>query len=184
MNAGELRKGKYLEIDNNVFYVVDYMQTKQARGASIIKTKLKNVETGNVMEKKFNATEKVNIINLDRRQMQYLYNDSENFYFMDLETYEQMSVNKIIVDDVKYYLKDETVVEMHFNKNKILAVIPPLFINLKVTVCELGLQGDSSRAGTKPAQVETGLELKVPLFVERGDTIKVDTRTGEYVERV
>jgi elongation factor P len=184
MQAGDIKKGKTFELEGAVYTVVDFQQVKQARSASFIRTKIKNVETGNVMEKKFNPTDKLTEAIIERRDMQYLYSDDNFYYFMDVETFEQNPVEYETVKEALKYIIEENVVEIHSYKGKIIAVETPMFVELNITKCDPWLQGDSSRAGNKPATVETGLELRVPIFVANGDRIKIDTRTGEYVERV
>lgn len=184
MQAGDIRKGTKFELEGAIYKVVDFQQVKQARSASFIRTKIKNIETGAVKEHKFNPTDKVDAIEIEQVEMQYLYTDGELYYFMNMETFEQIPVNLSSVEDALNFIKEEDIVTMQFYKNRIIGVEPALFVELKITKSDPGLQGDSSRAGTKPATLETGLEIKVPLFVNEGDTVKIDTRTSEYVERI
>lgn len=184
MQAGDIRKGTKFEMEGAIYNVVDFQQVKQARSASFIRTKIKNIETGNVIEKKFNPTDKLNDIKIEQVEMQYLYSDGELYYFMNTETFEQKPVDYETVKEVLKFIIEEMIVTIHLYKDRVIDIEPPLFVELDITHSEPGIQGDSTRAGTKPAVLQTGLEIRVPLFVNQGDKIKVDTRTGEYVERV
>ncbi|MBE5821272.1 MAG: elongation factor P [Clostridiales bacterium] len=184
VSAGDFRNGVTFEMEGNVFKVVEFQHVKPGKGAAFVRTKLKNVITGAVLEKTFNPTDKMPKAQIERQDMQYLYNDGDLYYFMDVDTYEQMPLNKELLADTLIYLKDNTMVKVLSYKGNVFGVEPPLFVELEVTYTEPGFKGDSSTGATKPATVETGANFNVPLFVNIGDVIRVDTRTGEYMERV
>jgi elongation factor P len=184
MMSGDLKVGSTIVIDGKIFTVVEAQHRSQPRLAAFIKAKLKNIETGQVMEQRFSTTEYLEDASIERKEMQYLYNDGELYYFMDTETYEQIALNQKDVEEALPYMKESMTVTINSSLGRVISVNPPLFVELLITECEPGVQGDSSKAGTKPAVLETGLNIRVPLFVNNGETIKVDTRTGEYVERV
>ncbi|MFW6026677.1 MAG: elongation factor P [Candidatus Woesearchaeota archaeon] len=184
MLASNIKKGMLFSLDDRLYKVLDFQLSKKGRGASIMKTKLKDVENGHIIEKKFNPDTNLNRVNLTRRQMQYLYKDNDLYYFMDTETFEQIPIMKEIVSDTLNYIKEQDEVNIVYWENKIIDIEPPLFVELEVTKCDPGIQGDSSRAGDKDAVLETGLDVRVPLFVNKGDIVKIDTRDGSYVERV
>ncbi|KHO62373.1 MULTISPECIES: elongation factor P [Thermoanaerobacter] len=182
--AGDFRKGVTIEVDGQVFTVVDFMHVKPGKGAAFVRTKLKNVMTGAVIEKTFSPTEKFEEAVIERREMQYLYNDGELYYFMDTETYEQIPLNYDKVEDAIKYIKENMIVTVKFYKGEAFSVEPPTFVELEVVETEPGFRGDTATGGSKPATVETGAVIQVPLFINVGDKIKIDTRTGEYLERV
>ncbi|HHW56700.1 MAG TPA: elongation factor P [Clostridia bacterium] len=182
--AGDFRKGVTIEVDGQVFTVVDFMHVKPGKGAAFVRTKLKNVMTGAVIERTFSPTEKFEEAVIERREMQYLYNDGELYYFMDTETYEQIPLNYDKVEDAIKYIKENMIVTVKFYKGEAFSVEPPTFVELEVVETEPGFKGDTATGGSKPATVETGAVIQVPLFVNVGDKIRIDTRTGEYLERV
>ncbi len=184
ISAGEFRNGVTFEMDSQVYKIVEFQHVKPGKGAAFVRTKLKNVMTGAALEKTFNPTEKVQEAQIDRKDMQYLYNDGEMYYFMDNATYEQLPLNKEELSDTLYYLTDNMVVKVVSYKGKVFGVEPPIFVELEVTYTEPGFKGDTSTGATKPATTETGLVINVPLFVEIGNKIRIDTRTGQYMERV
>lgn len=184
MVAGDFRKGVTIEIDGKVFVVVDFQHVKPGKGAAFVRTKLKNVMTGQVLEQTFNPTDKYPDARIDRKEMQYLYNSDGIYYFMDMETYEQLELNYDLVEDAMQFVKEEMTVTIQLYKDKAFSVVPPNFVELEVASTEPGIQGDTSKAGNKPATLETGYNIQVPLFVNTGDKIRVDTRTGTYMERV
>ena len=184
ISAGDFRNGVTFEMDSQVYRVVEFQHVKPGKGAAFVRTKLKNVMTGSVLEKTFNPTEKVQEAQIDRKDMQYLYNDGDMYYFMDNETYEQLPLSKDELGDTLKYLLDNMVVKVLSYKGKVFGVEPPLFVELEITYTEPGFKGDTSTGATKPATTQTGYVLNVPLFVEIGDKIRIDTRTGEYMERV
>lgn len=184
ISAGEFRNGVTFELDGSVFKVVEFQHVKPGKGAAFVRTKLKNVITGAVLEKTFNPTDKMPKAQVEVQEMQYLYKDENLYYFMDTETYEQLPINEELLTDALDYLKDNTMVKVLSFKGSIFGVEPPNFVELEVTYTEPGFKGDSSTGATKPATVETGAVFNVPLFINIGDVIRIDTRTGEYMERV
>lgn len=181
--AGDFRKGITLEMDNQVYTVVDFQHVKPGKGAAFVRTKLKNIMTGGVIEKTFSPTERIPRAHVDRKEMQYLYNDGNLYYFMDTETYEQIPLNKDQVEDAIKFVKEEMFVTIKFFKGEAFSVEPPNFVELEVTHTEPGFKGDTATGATKPATLETGAVVQVPLFINTGDKIRVDTRTEEYMER-
>ncbi len=184
ISAGEFRKGLTVEIDGQVWLIVDFQHVKPGKGAAFVRTKLKNVMAGNVLERSFNPTEKFPRAMIERKEMQYLYEDSGIYYFMDNETYEQLPLNHDQCEDALKYVKEEMVVTVMSYKGVVFAVEPPNFVNLKIVDTEPGFRGDTATAGNKPATLETGLKVMVPLFINNGETIRIDTRTDTYIERV
>ena len=182
--AGDLRNGTTFELDNQVFRVVEFQHVKPGKGAAFVRTKIKNVITGAVLERTFNPSEKLQGAEIEKREMQYLYEDREIYYFMDNETYEQTPLNKEQLGDSLKYIKENMTVKMLSFKGKVFAVEPPMFVELEVTYTEPGFSGNTTTTSGKPAKLENGLEISVPLFVEIGDILRIDTRTGEYMERV
>ncbi|SNX55356.1 elongation factor P [Thermoanaerobacterium sp. RBIITD] len=184
VSAGEFRKGMTIDIDGQVFTVVDFQHVKPGKGAAFVRTRLKNVITGAVVERTFNPTEKVEEAVIERKDMQYLYNDGNLYYFMDTETFEQIPLNYEKVEDAMKFLKENMTATIKFYKGEAFSVEPPTFVELEVVETEPGFKGDTATGGSKPAKVETGAIIQVPLFVNQGDIIKIDTRTSEYLERV
>lgn len=183
ISAGEFRKGITVEMDNSVYTIVDFQHVKPGKGAAFVRTKLKNIMTGGVLEKTFNPSEKLPRAHVETKEMQYLYNDGSLYYFMDTETYEQIPLNESQVEEAIRYVKENMNVTIKFFKDAAFSVEPPNFVELEVTHTEPGHKGDTATGGTKPATLETGAVLQVPLFVNTGDKIRVDTRTDEYMER-
>lgn len=184
ISAGELRKGTTFELDGQVFTVADFMHVKPGKGAAFVRVTMKNVISGGVTVRTFNPTEKLQEAVIERKEMQYLYNDGELYYFMDQETYEQIPLNHDIVADAIKYLKENMTATIKFHKEKAFSVEAPNFVELKIISTEPGAKGNTATNVLKPATVETGTVVSVPLFVNEGDTIRIDTRTGEYMERV
>ena len=183
--AGDFRNGTTFEMDGNVYRVVEFQHVKPGKGSAFVRTKLKNVITGAVIEKTFNPSEKYPGAEIEKKDMQYLYNDENLYYFMDNETYEQIPLNKEQIGDALKFIKENMNVKMLSYKGNIFAVEPPMFVELEVTYTEPGFAGNTAGAGqTKPAELETGYTINVPLFVNTDDVIRIDTRTGEYMERV
>ena len=182
--AGDLRNGTTFELDNNVFRVVEFQHVKPGKGAAFVRVKMKNVITGAVLERTFNPSEKLQGAEIEKKDMQYLYNDGELYYFMDNNTYDQMPLNEEQIGDALKYIKENMNVSMLAFKGKVFAVEPPMFVELEVTYTEPGFSGNTTTTSGKPATLENGLEISVPLFVEIGDKIRIDTRTGEYMERI
>lgn len=183
ISAGEFRKGITIEIDGQVWMVVDFQHVKPGKGAAFVRTKIKNVITGSVLEKTFNPTEKFPKAMVEKKEMQYLYSDGELYHFMDTETFEQLPLNEDKVGDALKYIIENMNVSIKFFKGEAFSVEPPNFVELTVTETEPGFKGDTATAGNKPAILETGAKIMVPLFVSEGERIRVDTRTGEYMER-
>ena len=182
--AGDFRNGVTFEMDGNVMQVIEFQHVKPGKGAAFVRTKLRNVITGAVVEKTFNPSDKYPPAYVERKEMQYLYSDGDLYYFMDMETYDQLPINKGILTDNFKFVKENDMVKVVSYKGNVFAVEPPMFVQLEVTETEPGFKGDTATGASKPATLETGAEVKVPLFVDIGDVIKIDTRTGEYLERV
>ncbi|WP_454141464.1 elongation factor P [Microbacterium lacticum] len=183
-STADIRNGVVLSIDGQLWSVVEFQHVKPGKGGAFVRTKLKNVLTGKVVDRTFNAGAKVEIENVDRRDFTYLYNDGDSFVFMDVDNYDQLSVGAATVGDAANFLLENQQVQIALNNGNPLYVEMPASVVLEITYTEPGLQGDRSSAGTKPATVETGYEIQVPLFVEQGTKVKVDTRTGDYLGRV
>lgn len=184
ISAGDFRNGLTIDIDGNVVQVIEFQHVKPGKGSPFVRTKLKNVMTGSVVEKTFRPTEKFPQAHIDRVDMQYLYNDGSLFYFMDMETYEQLAVNEETVGSSLEFVKENEIVKICSYKGNVFSVEPPLFVELAVTDTEPGFAGNTAQGATKPAVVETGASISVPLFINIGDVVKIDTRTGEYLNRV
>lgn len=184
ISAGDFRNGVTLEIDGNVVQILEFQHVKPGKGAAFVRTKLKNVITGAVIEKTFNPSEKYPGAEIEKRDMQYLYQDGDLYYFMDNNTYEQIPLNEEQIGDALKYMKENMDMKILSYKGKVFAVEPPMFVELEVTYTEPGFSGNTTTTSGKPAKLENGLEISVPLFVEIGDKIRIDTRTGEYMERV
>ena len=184
ISAGDFRNGITVEIEGNVFQIVEFQHVKPGKGAAFVRTKLKNIKNGGVVEKTFRPTEKFPQARIDRKDMQYLYADGDMFNFMDTENYEQIALNADEVGDALKFVKENEMVKVCSHNGSVFAIEPPLFVELEVTETEPGFKGDTATGANKPATVETGATVNVPLFVEIGDKIKIDTRTGEYLSRV
>ncbi len=182
--AGDLRNGTTFEIEGNVFKVVEFQHVKPGKGAAFVRVKMKNVITGAVLERTFNPSEKLQGAEIEKRDMQYLYSDADLYYFMDNETYEQIPLNVDQIGDALKYIKENMNVTMLAFKGKVFNVEPPMFVELEVTYTEPGFSGNTTTTSGKPATLENGLEISVPLFVNIGDVIRIDTRTGLYMERL
>ena len=183
-SAGDFRNGTTSEMEGNVYRIVEFQHVKPGKGAAFVRTKLKNVITGAVLEKTFNPGDKFPAAEIENKEMQYLYNDGDLYYFMDNETYDQIPLNKEQLGDCLKYLKENMQVKILSYKGKVFAVEPPIFVELEVTYTEPGFAGNTTTTSGKPATVETGLELQVPMFVNIGVIIRVDTRTCQYMERI
>ena len=183
MEAGEFRNGVTFELDGNVLQVIEFQHVKPGKGAAFVRTKMKNVITGAVTERSFNPTDKVEEAFVERRDMQYLYNDGDLYYFMDTETYEQEPVSKETLGDDFRFVKEEMMCKILSYKGKVFAVEPPMFVELEITETDPGFKGNTATNTLKPAIVETGAEVKVPRFIDQGEKIKIETRTGEYLAR-
>ena len=184
ISAGDFRNGVTIEVDGNIFQIIEFHHVKPGKGAAFVRTKLKNIINGGVVEKTFRPTEKFPQARIDRKDMQYLYADGDLFTFMDTETYDQISLNRDTVGDALKFVKENEVCKVCSHNGSVFAVEPPLFVELEITDTEPGFKGDTATGASKPATVETGALVYVPLFVNQGDKIKIDTRTGEYLSRV
>ncbi len=184
ISAGDFRNGLTVEMDNGIFQIIEFQHVKPGKGAAFVRTKLKNIINGGVVEKSFRPTEKFPQARIDRKDMQYLYSDGDLFNFMDVESYEQIALNSETIGDALKFVKENEMVKICSHNGNVFAVEPPLFVELEITETEPGFKGDTATGATKPAVVETGATVYVPLFVELGDKIKIDTRTGEYLSRV
>ena len=184
MTAGEFRNGVTFEMDGQVQQVIEFQHVKPGKGAAFVRVKMKNVVTGAVTETSFNPTAKFEEAFVERREMQYLYNDGDLYYFMNTENYDQIALNNETIGDALKFVKENEMVKVCSHNGNVFAVEAPLFVELEVTETEPGFKGDTATGATKPATVETGAVVYVPLFVETGDKLKIDTRTGEYLSRV
>lgn len=184
ISAGDFRNGVTLEIEGNIYQIIEFQHVKPGKGAAFVRTKLKNIISGGVVEKTFRPTEKFPQARIDRVDMQYLYSDGDLYHFMNVETYDQIALNEEAIGDALKFVKENEMVKVCSHNGNVFAVEPPLFVELEVTDTEPGFKGDTATGATKPATVETGAVVYVPLFVETGDRLKIDTRTGEYLSRV
>ena len=182
--AGDFRNGVTIEFEGNIYQIIEFQHVKPGKGAAFVRTKLKNIKNGGVVEKTFRPTEKCPKAHIDRKEMQYLYKDGDLYNFMDTETYDQIALNADTIGDALKFVKENEMVKINSHNGDVFAVEPPLFVELEITECEPGVKGDTATGATKPCTVETGAILYVPLFVNQGDVIKIDTRTGEYLSRV
>ena len=183
ITAGDFRNGKTFEMDGKIFQVVEFQHVKPGKGAAFVRTKIKNVMTGAVIEHTFNPTDKMPKAIIETKEMQYVYNDGDLYYFMDVESYEQLPLSKDQVEDAIPYVKEGTNVTVRFFKGSAFSVEAPNFVVLEVANTEPGFAGDTASNTYKPATLETGFTLQVPLFINTGDKIQIDTRTGEYLKR-
>ena len=184
ISAGDFRNGVTIELDNNIYQIIEFQHVKPGKGAAFVRTKLKNIKSGGVVEKTFRPTEKCPQARIDRKDMQYLYSDGDLFHFMDVENYEQIALNAESIGDALMFVKENEMCKVCSHNGNVFAVEPPLFVELEITDTEPGFKGDTATGASKPAVVETGATVNVPLFVNQGDKIKIDTRTGEYLSRV
>lgn len=183
ISAGDFRNGITFEMDGNVVQVIEFQHVKPGKGAAFVRTKYKNVITGAVVERSFNPTDKYPTAYIERKDMQYLYSDGDLYYFMDMETYEQQPIDKSKLGPAFQFVKENMEVKVLSYKGNVFGVEPPNFVELEVTETDPGFKGDTATNATKPATLETSAEIKVPLFINQGDMIRIDTRTGEYMER-
>lgn len=184
VSAGDFRNGITVEMEGNVYQIIEFQHVKPGKGAAFVRTKLKNIIGGGVIEKSFRPTEKFPQARIDRKDMQYLYSDGDLFHFMDTESYDQIALNADAVGDSLKFVKENEMVKICSYNGNVFAIEPPLFVELQITETEPGFKGDTATGATKPAIVETGAKVMVPLFVDNGEVIKIDTRTGEYLSRV
>ena len=183
VTAGDFRNGVTFEMDGKVYQIIEFQHVKPGKGAAFVRTKIRNVIEGSVVEKTFNPTDKYPTAFVERKEMEYSYNDGDLYYFMDLETYEMEPINKGELSDNFKFVKENMVCKVLSYKGKVFGVEPPNFVELEVTQTEPGVKGDTATNATKPATVETGAEIRVPLFINEGDMIRIDIRDGSYMER-
>jgi len=181
--AGDFRNGVTFEMDGQVFQVIEFQHVKPGKGAAFVRTKYRNVKTGSVVERSFNPNDKFEQARLERRDMQFLYRDGDLYYLMDTENYEQLPFPAEVLGDAVRFLKENMVCKVLSYKGDIFGVEPPIFVELEITECEPGVRGDTAQNATKTAVLETGATIKVPLFINQGDVVRIDTRTGDYMER-
>lgn len=183
ISAGEFRNGVTIEYEGSIYVILEFQHVKPGKGAAFVRTKIKNLETGAVVEKTFRPTEKMPKAHIDRKDMQYLYTDGELFHFMDGETFDQSAINASDVGDALKFVKENETVKILSCNGKVIGIEAPISVELTVTETEPGFKGDTATGATKPATLETGATINVPLFINEGDVIKIDTRTGEYAGR-
>ena len=184
VSAGDFRNGVTFEMDGNVYQIIEFQHVKPGKGAAFVRTKIRNVIAGTVVERTFNPNDKYPTAFVERKDMEYSYNDGDLYYFMDQETYELVPINKDLLGDNFKFVKENMICKIVSYKGKVFGIEPPNFVELQVTKTDPGFKGDTATGATKPAIVETGAKILVPLFVNQGDTVKIDTRTGEYLSRV
>ncbi len=183
VSAGDFKNGLTFDMDGSVYQIIEFQHVKPGKGAAFVRTKIKNVISGAVVEKTFNPTEKFPTAYIERREMEYSYQDGDLYYFMDSETYELVPIDSKHLGDSFRFVKENMTVKVLSYKGVIFGIEPPFFVELQVTQTDPGFRGNTATNTTKPAVLETGAEIRVPLFIEQGDMIRIDTRTGEYMER-
>ncbi len=183
ITAGDFRNGVTFEMDGNVYSIIEFQHVKPGKGAAFVRTKIRNVISGAVTEKTFNPNDKYPTAYIERKDMQYVYSDGSLYYFMDMETFDQIPINESILGDNFKFVKEEMICKVLSYKGNVFGVEPPNFVELQVVKTDPGFKGDTATNATKPATLETGAEIKVPLFINEGEMIRIDTRTGEYMER-
>ena len=184
ISAGDFRNGVTFEMDGNVYQIIEFQHVKPGKGAAFVRTKVRNVIAGSVVEKTFSPTDKFPTAYVERKEMEYSYSDGDLYYFMDSETYELVPIGGDVLSDSFKFVKENMVCRVMSYKGKVFGVEAPNFVELQVTQTDPGFKGDTAQGASKPATLETGAQIKVPLFVNEGDVLKIDTRTGEYLERV
>ena len=184
ISTNDFKNGMTIEYDGQIFTILEFQHVKPGKGAAFVRSKLKNFKTGTITEKTFRAGEKVKKAHLDRKQMQFLYNADDDYIFMDMEDFDQMTINKEQLGEGVKFLKENAVINVLFHEGENIGVEFPTFVELTISETEPGVKGDTVSGSTKPAKLETGATVHVPLFINEGDIIKVDTRTGDYIERV
>ena len=183
VTAGDFKNGLTIQFENNIYQIIEFQHVKPGKGAAFVRCKLKNIKNGGVVEKTFRPTEKFENAHIERKEMQYLYNDGELFYFMDNETFDQIALGPDVIGDSLKFVKENEMVKVISHQGSVFGVEPPINVDLQITETEPGLKGDTAQGATKPAIVETGARVMVPLFIEQGEMIRIDTRTGEYMGR-
>ena len=184
ISAGEFRNGVTVELEGGIYTIIDFQHVKPGKGAAFVRSTLRNLETGSILERTFRPSEKMPRAHIDRRDLQYLYSDGQLYYFMDTESYEQLEINASEIADSMVFVKENEMVKVLEHNGRIFGIEPPMFVELEITETEPGFKGDTAQGATKPATVETGAQVKVPLFISVGEKIKIDTRTKEYLGRV
>ena len=183
VSAGDFKNGITIEYEDGVWQIIEFQHVKPGKGAAFVRTKLKNIISGGVVETSFRPTDRFENAIIDRKDMQYLYNDGDFYYFMDNETFEQVALTKEQIGDTLKFVKENEICKLCSYKGSVFSVEPPLFVELEITDTEPGFKGNTATGATKPAIVETGAQIAVPLFVNQGDRVRIDTRTGEYMQR-
>jgi len=183
VGINQIKKGSSIKLDDCVYYVVDWQHVKPGKGNAFVRTKLENIKLGTVIDRKFRSSEKVEVVYLEKKNIQYLYSSNDMYEFLDHETYDQISIHRDKLGKVINYLKENLDILALVHENQIIALQPPIFIDMKIVATEAGIRGDTSRAGTKPAKTETGMTVLVPLFIKEGEVVRIDTRTNKYVGR-
>ncbi|MGL4737721.1 MAG: elongation factor P [Cellulosilyticaceae bacterium] len=183
IQAGDFKNGVTVEFEGNLLQIIEFQHVKPGKGAAFVRCKLRNIKSGAVIERTFRPSEKMPKAHIDRSEMQYLYNDGELFHFMDINTYDQIALNADVLGDSLKFVKENDMVKMLAHQGSVFGVEPPINVELEITETEPGIKGDTAQGATKPAIVETGARVMVPLFIEQGETIRIDTRTGEYMSR-
>jgi len=184
ISAGEFKNGITIEVDGDIYVIIDFQHVKPGKGAAFVRSKLRNIINGGIVERTFRPSEKMPRAHIDRKDMQYLYNDGALYHFMDTESYEQTAINASEIGDTLRYVKENEMVKILSHNGSVFGIEPPMFVELEITDTEPGFKGDTATGATKPATVETGATVNVPLFISSGEIIKIDTRTGEYLGRV
>ena len=179
----DINKGKILKYDSSIYEVIEFLHVKPGKGQAFVRTKIKDLESGTTISKNFKKGDTFEVVSLEEKNVQFLYKDKGKFYFMDLETYEQYPIGEEILGEAKFYLKENMECSVKISEGKMLGINIPNFVTLKVTSTDPGVRGNTAQGGSKPAVLETGLKVKVPLFLKEGEEIVIDTRTGEYIER-
>ena len=184
VSSNDFKRGAVIKVDGDIYSILEFQHVKPGKGGAFVRTRLKSLTRGSIIDKTFRGGEKVEDVRIEKKTMQYLYDESDSIVFMDTEDYEQESINKDYVGDILNYIKEGDVVDISIYEGKPISIEPPMFAELKVVYAEPGVKGDTATNVLKPVKVETGAEIQVPLFINEGDIIKIDTRKGEYVERV
>lgn len=183
ISAGDFRNGVTIEFEGNIYQIVEFQHVKPGKGAAFVRCKIKNIKTGGVVERTFRPSEKLPKAHIERKDMQYLYSDGELYHFMDVNTYDQIAVDGSTVGDALKFVRENEMVKIASHQGTVFAIEPPLSVELEITETEPGIKGDTAQGATKPATVETGARVMVPLFINQGEVIRIDTRTGEYTGR-
>jgi len=184
ISASEFKNGITVEVDGEIYVIIDFQHVKPGKGAAFVRSKLRNLINGGIVERTFRPSEKMPRAHIDRKDMQYLYSDGQLYHFMDTESYEQTAINASEIGDTLRYVKENEMVKILAHNGAVFGIEPPMFVELEITDTEPGFKGDTATGATKPATVETGATVNVPLFISAGEVIKIDTRTGEYLGRV